>query len=177
MAEKTEKTITASFIIEILGRPKEHVSDTLEKLTDELEKEKGITIINKKLYEPKKYEIKKEEDEEAEEEKQPPEKNKQEIKIENELFTSFADIEADFENMEALLTIAFKYMPSNIEISAPENFVMKNTDFSGLLSAIILRLHKYDELTKKLSYENKIIVEKFNEEIQRLREKQNKNSQ
>src|SRR3989344_9320661 len=105
-----EKIISASFIIEILGRPKEHVSDSLKNLIDELDKEKGANVVEKTLHEPRELEEK--------------DKDK-EIEEDRKLFTSFAEVEADFENLGGLLTVVFKYMPSNIEIIKPETFVFK----------------------------------------------------
>ena len=113
-----EKNITASFIIEMLGRPAEHVDETMEKLIEGLGKENGVKVINKTIHEAKELEIKKEE-------KSKNEKNKEDVQIRQKLFTSFAEVEAEFEKIEYLMMTAFKYMPANIEIISPSNVILE----------------------------------------------------
>ena len=149
--------IKTSFIIEMMGRPAEHLDDTLNKLVEEIGNVKGIVIIDKKIHPPKVIE-KKDTDKENKKKEQ---KNK--IDISKELYTSFAEIEANFDGLESMFTVVFNYMPSHFEIISPEEFRLKNNDFAGIVAAIIVRLHKYDEIAKKMSMD-RIIIE------QRLRE-------
>ncbi|MEK6817231.1 MAG: hypothetical protein AABX80_00355, partial [Nanoarchaeota archaeon] len=44
--------IKAVFILEIIGKPKEHLVATLEKLIEAIDKEKGVKVIEKKIKEP-----------------------------------------------------------------------------------------------------------------------------
>ena len=156
--------IRATFIIEILGRPVEHLVSTLEALIDKLGKEKGVKVIERIVHEPKKIEEKKIDDKDTEKKLK---KNKS-ITITNELFTTFAEIEAEFETIDSLLFIAFNYMPSHIEITHPENFILKNSDIGGLLTGIIMRLHRYDELAKKLVVDKTILEERLKEILKRV---------
>ena len=172
MSEK----IIASFIIEILGRPPEHLSKTLGELIDKLGSEKGLKIIDKTLHEPKKFEMKQNEEsekEESEKDKGIKEKIKKMdgIVVTNDIFTTFAEVEAEFDSLEHLLFITFNYMPSNIEIISPENFLFKNSDFSGILTGIVLRLHRYDEIAKKLTVDKKLLEEKLIEVLDELKKK------
>ncbi len=153
------QNIKATFIIEILGRPVEHLVSTLELLIDKLSKEKGVNVIERVVHEPKKIEEKKLEDKDIGKKLK---KNKG-IVVTNEIFTTFAEVEAEFETVESLLFIAFNYMPSNIEITSPENFILKNSDISGLLSGIVIRLHRYDEIAKKLTVDKAILEDKLRE--------------
>ena len=52
-----ENKIVASFIIEIMGRPKEYVEDNLKKLIEKLGEEKGVNVTDYKTHEPRKLEI------------------------------------------------------------------------------------------------------------------------
>jgi len=61
-----DKKITAAFIIEILGRPAEHIKQTITELIEKLCKEKGINVIEKTIHEPKKIEEKQGEEESKE---------------------------------------------------------------------------------------------------------------
>ena len=67
--------IGAKFIIEILGRPPEHLESSLNDLIDRLGTEKGIKVVNKSFGKPKPVE-----------------------KVEN-LWTAFADVELNFETL------------------------------------------------------------------------------
>ncbi|MEM3113492.1 MAG: hypothetical protein QXI33_03675 [Candidatus Pacearchaeota archaeon] len=158
------QTIKVAFIIEILGRPVDHLTKTLEALIDQLGKEKGVNITERIVHEPKVLENKKLYDKEIQKKL---EKSKN-IVVTNEIFTTFAEIEAEFESIESLLYIAFNYMPSHIEIISPETFIFKNSDISGLLTGIIMRLHKYDEIAKKLSVDKTILEEKINEMLKQV---------
>lgn len=154
-----EGKIIASFIIEILGRPKEHLENSLKGVIEKLGNENGVNIIESKLHEPKLLKQKLEEGSEEVKEKI----EKSGMTLENELFTTFAEIEAELDDINALMVVAFNYMPSNIEINHPENFLLKNTDIGSILTNTILRLHRYDELVKKISVDKSILEDKLNE--------------
>ncbi len=142
-----ENKINATFIVEILGKPKEHVKESLDNLIGKINDEKGVMIVEKTVHEPRELEIKEEKSEKPQ--------------IKDKLFTSFAEIEANFENINSLLFVVFNYMPSNVEINNPETFVFKNSYLGELLTGIILRLHKYDEVTKKVVQDNAILENKL----------------
>ena len=67
------KGIKAVFVLEILGRPKEHLIQTLDKLIDTLNKEKGVKVIEKKIKEPV------------------------ELKDNKDFYTTFAEVEIEVE--------------------------------------------------------------------------------
>jgi hypothetical protein len=133
-----EKKIIATFIVEMLGRPAEHVESSLNELMDKLSKEVGVKVIEKKVHSAKKVE-------------------------ESELFTCFAEIEAEFDQIINILNMAFVYMPSHLEIVSPEEIKIQNRDISELIIQTILKLHKYDELAKKMVVDNTILENKINE--------------
>ena len=143
MAQEKQK-IKVGFIIEILGRPADHVKLTMEQLIDRMGNEKGTKILQKTVHDPVEYNM------EGENE------NKK-ISVKQKLFTTFADIEVEFDEVEHLLMATFNYMPSNIEIISPENFILKNNDISGILTGIVVRLHRYDEITKKILVDREIL--------------------
>lgn len=146
MAQENQK-IKVGFIIEILGRPADHVKLTMEQLIDRMGNEKGTKITQKTIHEPVEYHM----DEDNKND------DKKKISVKQKLFTTFADIEVEFDEVEHLLMATFNYMPSNIEIISPENFILKNNDISGILTGIVVRLHRYDEITKKLLVDREIL--------------------
>ena len=137
------KGIRAMMIIEVIGKPPEHLVETVENIIKKIDEEKGINIVEKTVYEPKKLEIKQE--------------NAQ------ELFTTFAEIEAEFDNLEAIIMLVFNYMPSNLEIISPESFILKNDYLSEIMTGIVIRLHKYDEIAKQTLMDKEILMKKVKE--------------
>jgi len=163
-----EQKIRVMFVIEMMGRPPEHLVETMEQLIERLGKEKGVKVIDKKIHDPIEYEEKENDGEKGNEEKK--KENEKKLAVEYRLYTTFAEIEAEFEGLGPLFMMTFNYMPSNIEIISPESFVLKNSDFSSILTGIVVRLHRYDEIAKKLNMDNQIlqnqlrtIVEKINQ--------------
>lgn len=156
-----DEKITASFIIEILGRPPEHLKKSLEELVEKLGNEQGVNIIESTVHEPKKFEQKKL-DEKGEEMKEKIGKIKN-VTVTHEIYTTFANVEAELDDINGLLVVAFNYMPSHIEITHPENFLLKNSDIGAILTNVILRLHRYDEITKRLSVDKSLMEQKLNE--------------
>ncbi|MBU2612811.1 MAG: hypothetical protein KKB62_03765 [Nanoarchaeota archaeon] len=124
-----EKNLTAMMIIEVLGRPEEHLTTVLEDLSKQVEAEPGVKSFNKKLNKPTL------------------------IKDQKDLFTGFVEIEMEIENPAVLAALMFKYMPSHVEVIEPEHFVFKNVEFNELLNELTRRLHRYEELVKVLQFE------------------------
>ncbi len=145
--------IKTSFIIEMMGRPAEHLDETMNKLVEEIGNTKGISNINKIIHPPKLVEEKESKDE----------KLKNNIEVKKALYTSFAEIEADFNGLESMFTVIFNYMPSHFEIISPEEFRLKNSDFAGIVAAVIIRLHRYDEIAKKMSMDRIMIENRLRE--------------
>ena len=124
--------IKANLIIEIMGRPPEHIKEALNTLTIRMDSEKGVSILNKKYHDPK-----------------PIEKS-------NNLFITFAEIDIEFETLETFFSILMGYMPSNAEIYEPEKFKLDVNDLNGLGNFIIGKLHRYDSIAKRALTEKNI---------------------
>lgn len=139
----SEKKTTAILVIEAMGRPKEHLVQTLEELTENMKKEKGVKIVENKIHEPT------------------------EVKDKKDLFTTFTEIEVEVEKPIILALLMFKYMPAHVEVIEPETFTIENHEFTEILSELTRRLHKYDELLRVMQMEHKIAtnqLKKFQDE-------------
>ena len=148
MSSKNDgKPITAMMIIEVLGRPEEHLTKVLEDLSNQVEAEPGVKSAKKKLNKPTL------------------------VKDQKDLFTGFVEIEMEIESPMTLAALMFKYMPSHVEVIEPENFVFKNVEFNELLNELTRRLHRYEELVKVLQFE----IEK-NKKSQTQKETEEKNN-
>ncbi len=126
-------------IIEILGRPADHVKEALNTLVVKLGSEKGVTIINKTYHDPTP------------------------VKDSQNLFTAFAELELELDSIENYLGIIFAYMPSHIEIIHPEKFQFTNTELNDLGNKLIERLHNYDAVVKNVLAEREELLTKLKE--------------
>jgi len=164
--EDDRPKIEASFIIEMMGKPAEHLSDTLRRLIEKLGTEKGVNIVGRKIHEPKEVEQNNEQikiDEKIKDKIKNGLKGEGKMEVLSDIFTTFAEVDAEFDSLESLLFIAFNYMPSHIQITKPENFFIRNEDLDVLLTNIILRLHRYDEIAKRITIEKAILENKLKE--------------
>ena len=135
----TEKIITVSFILEALGRPKEHLVQALEELISKMDEEKKVSVISKKIHEPVV------------------------MKNQPELFTTYAEVEVEVEEIIYLMGLVFKYMPASIEVISPEKLIVENNNLSELLSELARKLHGYDELARMMQADRAVLLKKIEE--------------
>ena len=131
--------LRASIIIEILGRPPEHVKEALNTLITKLGTEKGVKLLDKTYHEPIPVESSK------------------------DLFTAFAEVMLELDNLTDFFSVIFAYMPSNIDFIQPEKLVLTNIELNELANKITARLHEYDAITKNSLVEREIIAKKLYE--------------
>lgn len=136
---KDTKGIKAMLVLEIIGRPPEHVKETLEKIIGEIDKEQGCNVTNKKINEPVL------------------------MKDQKDLYTTFAEVEVEVEQILHLVVLMFKYMPAHIEVIEPEMIVLNNNGWNDILNELTRRLHGYDEVARILQLQNKEMEKKLNE--------------
>jgi hypothetical protein len=139
--------IKADLIFEILGRPAEQLKTALNSLLEKLGNEKGIRVIEKKVHEPT------------------------EVKETKDVYTTFAEVSAEFNAIENLLGVLFAYMPAHVEIISPANFDITNIHLNDLSNKLLSRLHNYDAITKKFIYERDFLLEKLKEVAPQLFQK------
>jgi len=133
--------IRAMLIFEMLGRPPEHVKETMSQLVDKLGELPGIEICKKTVHEPKPVEDKNAKD----------------------LFTTFAEVEILGNDINNLVNLVFFAMPSHIEIIEPGELILRNNEISGLLSSLTVKLHRYDEIAKAIVLERNVLINKLKE--------------
>ena len=128
--------ICASLILEILGRPKENVSEALQTVVNRLSLEKGVKILSKNLHEPRPVEN-------------------------SDLFTSFAEVDVELDSIMAYLVVVFGHMPSNIQITDPEKIIFNNLELNEIGNALVQRLHQYDSIAKNVIAEKNMLAQKL----------------
>ncbi len=133
-----EEKIQVVFILEILGKPAEHIKKTLSEIVGKLGKEKNVKIISKRLAEPKPF------------------------KEQENLFTTFAEVELE-TSLQQLMLLVYGYLPSHIDIIRPEDLKIKNSDLNLFLNELSRRLHQYDELAKAFMINQQILAKQIKE--------------
>lgn len=131
--------IQTNMVIEILGRPPEHITEAINGIVEKINKEKGVKVTEKICHEP--------------------------IQVEGskDLFTTFADIMVELDSLEDYFRVMFTYMPSHIELISPEKITLVNSDLNTLGNKLMQRLHEYDAITKKVILEHDLALKKLQE--------------
>jgi hypothetical protein len=130
MAQK----IRAIMIIEIAGRPANHVKDSLKAHTAQIRSIKDICVENENISEPKLIEMEN--------------KNPEKPAVSQEFYSCFSEIEFTTNSFQKLTDIVFDFMPSSIEILEPSELDFNLADATTYLNTLAGRLHKYDEIAK-----------------------------
>lgn len=139
--------VKAMMVFEMIGRPANHLSETMHKFIDTIGAEKGVKIINKNIHEPKKVE----------------EKDKVPLKDNQELYSTFCELELETQHIMGVVAITFKYLPAHVEIIEPENTELSNLDFGAIINEIVLKMHNYDAIAKSAIMQNQMLAEKLKE--------------
>ncbi len=139
METEETKGIGAVLILEVLGRPPEHLTETLGELIGKIDSEQGVKVISKKINEPVL------------------------MKDRKDFYTNFAEIEIEVEDILDLGRLMFKYMPSNIEIVSPELIVLTNNGWTDILSELVRKLHGYEEIARIIQIEKTVLENKLKE--------------
>lgn len=131
--------VFATIMLEVLGRPPEHLKETLLDLITQIGKEKGVEVKEHTIHEPI------------------------ELKDNKNFYTSFAEIEIEAESIREIMGLTFKYMPSHIEVISPENIILDNNMLNEILNELTRRLHAYDDLARIIQNEKIILENKLKE--------------
>lgn len=116
-----------SAILEIVGKPKEHVDETFATFISQMKKSIKFDIVKDTVHEA--------------------------IAVDGSenLFSSFAEIEVLAKNMGALYDFCFECMPASVEILAPSELKLKPNQASAAVNDLIGRIHNLDMQSKQLT--------------------------
>jgi len=126
--EMVERKIKVRVIIEVIGGPKEHVEKTLGLVLNKIKEEKYLEVIKAVSYEAK--------------------------QTDKKFWSSFAELELSFSNVERVIDFCFDYMPSSIEIVEPTELMMETKEISNMLNDLLAGLHKYELALKNIHAQN-----------------------
>src|SRR3989338_3036645 len=121
-------------IIEILGKPKDHVEKTIANVVEELKKREGLTLINEKIAKTKKLET---------------------------FFSSYVEVELKLSTMDQLIDFCFDFLPSNIEIIEPEEMNLDSHLLSQYINNLLAKLHQQSMIIRNMHAENLVMKQKL----------------
>ncbi|MBW2978403.1 hypothetical protein KY331_06160 [Candidatus Woesearchaeota archaeon] len=136
--------IHSRVVIELAGKPKEHIEKTMEVIVGKIKENKNIEIVSKDIAEAK------------------------EIEEQKGFFSMFAELELLLNSLPVLIGFCFDYMPSSVEIIAPEEMKMNARELSGFLNDLQAKLHRTDMSIKQLSMENQFLKNNVNKLLKNM---------
>tara|TARA_Y100000310_G_scaffold342247_1_gene444639 strand:+ start:46065 stop:46652 length:588 start_codon:yes stop_codon:yes gene_type:complete len=133
IAEQTH--IRCKIIIEVLGKPKEHVEKTLKEYVDKINNDSDLIVLNSEF-------------------SKPAEKDR--------LWATFVEMDVIIKGIPKLVGFCFDYMPSSVEIIKPEEFITKKSTVEDLINDLQARLHEVDMIVKQQKNENEFLKQNLN---------------
>ena len=118
-------------ILEIVGKPKEHIEQTMDMYIEKIKKDKNLDLV--KIERP-----------EAE-------------SHEKDIFSVIAELEIKAKTGGDVMLFCYEYMPGSVEVLEPGELVFKAHEFTAFINDVQSKLHKVDMVVKKLSAENQVI--------------------
>ena len=134
-----EIKIRAILILDVIGKPPEHLIESLKQIIDEIDKEKGVEVKVKDIKEPTL------------------------MKDQKDFYTTFAEVEVEVESVLSLAILLFKYMPAHLELISPEVLALSNNGWNDILNELARRLHSYDEIARIMQLERNMFIKKIQE--------------
>jgi len=136
MTEEKKELIRCRAILEVLGKPKEHVEKTIKLLVEKVKENPDNSVLNEKFAE---------------------------IKPEGKtMFSTFVELEMVFKGITTLTGFCFDFMPSSIDIEKPELLTVKNRDISNIFNDLQSKLHNVDMVAKTLKAERDFLKRNLN---------------
>ena len=130
--EKMEKgAIIARLVIELLGKPKEHIEETLKLVVQRLKEEGNVDLLKEEIFEAQ-------------------------FREDTKLFSSFVELEILVKDLPALSSLCFFYLPSSVEIIEPAEMLLKCSDSTDLINNLMGKLHEMDMSLKNLRLEKSL---------------------
>ncbi len=122
-------------IVEVLGKPKEHVENSIKEYIEHIKEDSELVVLKEEY---------------------------SEIKEQGKLWSKFVELELVIKGTAKLISFCFEYMPSSIEVLKPEQLTMTNHELSSFLNDLQARLHNVDMIVKSQNAENEILKKSMN---------------
>lgn len=115
-------------IIEVLGKPKEHVETAIKEYVEHIRQDHELVIMNEDFSDAQEQE--------------------------GSMWSKFVEIDIVIKGTKKLISFCFEYMPSSIEVVKPSHLILTNPELSNFLNDLQARLHSVDMIVKQQKAEN-----------------------
>ncbi len=117
-----ESHIRCKIIIELLGKPKQHIEKTIRMYVDKIKQDSGLIVLKNDFAD---------------------------AVPRDDFFSTFAELEMVVKGIPKLISFCFDYMPSSVEILKPEEFSLRKSAIQNFVNDLQSRLHDVDMIVKK----------------------------
>lgn len=124
-----ERKIIFRTILELVGRPKEHIEKTMREYVAKIKTDKQFKVLHEEI-----ADIKKQEKE--------------------ELWATFAELEIEAKEVTKMTQFCFDYMPSIVEVLEPAKLEFTGEELSIIINDLQSKLHAVDMVAKQMKAEN-----------------------
>ena len=129
MEEK--RSVVARVVLNVAGKPKEHVEQSMRMVIENVQKEGGISILKRRVMKTQKKE--------------------------GLYFSSVAELEIRCEESFILMGFCLDYLPSSVEVVEPEELHFNTADMTGLLNDMLSKLHNVNLNVGQIRAENTLL--------------------
>lgn len=130
--------ILTKVTFEMQGRPKKHIETTIKQYINKIKEDKELQILEEHI-------------EKATELEEP--KN---------VFSSFAEVDILFNNLEKITWLCINFMPASIELLEPEKFEFNSNNLQNWLNDVLSKLHQVDMVAKRVNDLNQVMNKNIN---------------
>ena len=122
-------------IIEVLGKPEEHVENAIKEYVGHIKDDSELVILNEEY---------------------------SEMKEQGKLYSKYVALDLIVKGTVKLISFCFEYMPSSMEVMKPEHLIFTNPELSNFLNDLQARLHEVDMIVKNQKAENGFLRNNLN---------------
>lgn len=130
-------------IIEIVGKPKENVEETINRVLSLMKESKKFELLSHEIAEAKNVESG--------------------IDQITDVWSTFGEFEVEFPDFLSMTDFCFEFMPSSIEIIEPEKINSDARKIEQSINDILAKLHQYDMALKKIIIQQNVNLKKKEE--------------
>ena len=123
-------------IIEMVGKPKEHIQSTIKDYVSKIESHPEYTLTKKDISKAK--------------------------KADDGFFSTFAELDILVKDIHGVFAFCFNVMPASVEILEPSELVLDNVAITDVVNELMAKLHEVDMVAKGSNQKIASISQNFN---------------
>ena len=132
----TEKThVRCKVIIEVLGKPKEHVEKSIRLYVDKIKEDSDLILLKSDFAD---------------------------CEEKDGFWATFVELEMVVKGIRKLIAFCFDYMPSSVQVLKPESYNLSRAMIEDFANDLQARLHQVDMIIKQLKNENDFLKKNMN---------------